>query len=234
LKSRGLGFCDSQGSGIILFMNRVRKSAAAYRADPSKPAPFQHWYRDNQVYFITARCRGRYRAFATDEAKAIFWEQFEKYTVKHQFTPWVTSLLDNHWHGIGYLLRGSDLGPMMKGIQGATAKLVNDLLQRQFEGGMLKHAPPTSEKVGTPLGRHVPFWYDSRNQSYFDGCLRNEKQGRLTYRYVLTQSVRHGFCVDPRDYPHTRVRCDVESAIAFATERRAFLYGVPYRRYGEQ
>ncbi|MFI4861798.1 MAG: hypothetical protein ACIAXF_14090 [Phycisphaerales bacterium JB063] len=59
---------------------------------------FEHWYADNQVYFLTARCRNQTPAFATDEAKAIFWDRFEHYTTKHHFTPWVTSLLDNHYH----------------------------------------------------------------------------------------------------------------------------------------
>jgi hypothetical protein len=33
---------------------------------------FEHWYRDNTVYFITARVRNRERAFASDKAKSIF------------------------------------------------------------------------------------------------------------------------------------------------------------------
>jgi len=44
--------------------------------------PFQHWYRDNTVYFITARCRERYRAFASDEAKAVFWDRFDYYAAQ--------------------------------------------------------------------------------------------------------------------------------------------------------
>lgn len=38
---------------------------------------FEHWYRDNTIYFITARCRDRYPAFASDRAKEIFWERFD-------------------------------------------------------------------------------------------------------------------------------------------------------------
>jgi len=30
---------------------------------------FEHWYVDNQVYFITARCRERYPAFGSEDAK---------------------------------------------------------------------------------------------------------------------------------------------------------------------
>ena len=41
---------------------------------------FEHWYRDNSIYFITARCRNRFPAFASEEAKAIFWERFDHYS----------------------------------------------------------------------------------------------------------------------------------------------------------
>lgn len=48
---------------------------------------FEHWYRDNTVYFITARVRGRIRAFESDQAKSIFWTQFDKYTQQNGFVP---------------------------------------------------------------------------------------------------------------------------------------------------
>jgi hypothetical protein len=44
---------------------------------------FEHWYCDNQVYFITARCRDRYPAFRSEEAKAIFWDRFDYYSKLH-------------------------------------------------------------------------------------------------------------------------------------------------------
>ena len=215
-------------------MSKFRKSARAYKPrDADKAAPFQHWYRDNQVYFITARCRDRYPALASEQAKAIFWEQFNKYTAKHQFTPWVTSLLDNHWHTVGYLQLGADLAPMMNGIQGATSKLVNDLLQSEFYAGRLAPPPPPPSKYKRPVqpGRFVPFWYDTANKNYFDGCLRDELQATRTYRYVLTQCRRHHVGDDPATYPHTHIHQPLESALAQATKLRAFMYDVPYPRY---
>lgn len=97
----------------------------------------------------------------------------------------------------------------MRKIHGSVAKLVNDTLPE----------------------RRVPFWTDTANHDYFDGCLRDELQGRRTYRYVLTQCRRHGICADPKDYPHTRVYVECDRAIRRATELEAFLYGVPYARY---
>jgi hypothetical protein len=57
---------------------------------------YEHWLVDNQIYFITARCRDRFAAFASQEAKKVFWHKFEQYTSQFGFEPWVTSLLDNH------------------------------------------------------------------------------------------------------------------------------------------
>jgi REP element-mobilizing transposase RayT len=144
---------------------------------------FEHWYRDNTVYFITARCRNKYAAFASDEAKAVFWDRFSYYTQMHGFEPWVVSLIANHYHVLGYLKRKEDLGPMMRKIHGSVAKLVNDLLP----------------------ARQVPFWGEGSHDDYFDGCIRNERQFRRAFRYTLTQAERHGVCRDYRDYGHTRV-----------------------------
>lgn len=170
---------------------------------------FQHWRKDNQIYFITARCRDGYPAFHPEPAKQVFWKQFESYTREHTFTPIVASLLNNHYHVLGYLKFGAELGTMMQRLHGSVAKLVNDLLPE----------------------RQVRFWNDKRNHNYFDGCLRDEKQFVLTYRYVLNQAVKAGLVRDWREYPHTRVYVERDRALARATELDAFLRGVRYKRY---
>lgn len=170
---------------------------------------FEHWLIDNQVYFITARCRDRFPAFATEAAKSVFWDRFEHYTAEFSFVPWVTSLLDNHYHTLGYLRVGKHLPKLMQRVHGSVAKLVNDLLPEPFPN----------------------FWRDAKGKEYFDGCIRDEKQARLAYRYVLNQSVRHGVTTDWRDYAHTRVNVELEVAIKRALELNAFLDGVPYKRY---
>src|ERR1043165_8162714 len=75
---------------------------------------FEHWYRDNSVYFITARCRDKYHAFRTEEAKQIFWDRFEHYTKLYCFVPFLTTLMHNHYHTLGYLKLGVNLAPMMR------------------------------------------------------------------------------------------------------------------------
>jgi REP element-mobilizing transposase RayT len=170
---------------------------------------FEHWLIDNQVYFITSRCRDKFPAFASEAAKAVFWDRFEHYTAAHGFVPWITSLLDNHYHTIGYLRVGKELSQMMRRLHGSTAKLVNDLLPE----------------------RRRAFWRDTKGREYFDGCIRDEKQARLAYRYIERQAVRHGVVREGEPYPHTRVNVGLERAVRRALEIEAFLTGVPYKRY---
>ena len=173
---------------------------------------FEHWYRDNSVYFITSSTRDHFPAFASQAAKSIFWDRFENYARSHGFVPWVTSVLTTHYHFIGYLCEGKQLAEMMRKLHGSVAKLVNDVIPK----------------------RQRPFWRDAGGRDYFDGCLRDEKQLRLAYRYTLTQSVRHRIAHDWRQYPHTRVYVELEEGVRRATELRAFLPEVPYARYGRK
>jgi hypothetical protein len=170
---------------------------------------FEHWYRDNQVYLITARTRDGAPVFESEAAKAVFWDRLAHYTASHGFEPWVVSLLVNHYHVVGYVPVGKELKEMMRKLHGAVAKLVNDLLEVRL----------------------VPFWGDHENRDYFDGCLRDETQLVRTYPYVLKQSMRHRVCRDHREYPHTRVYRSLEECVAFAREYRALMYGIPYARY---
>lgn len=170
---------------------------------------FEHWYRDNTVYFLTARTREGFPAFNSEQAKSVFWDRFNHYTQSFGFTPWVTSLLSNHYHTLGYLKTGENLGPMIQRLHGSVAKLVNDLLPE----------------------RRVPFWRDSGRNDYFDGCIRNEKQCRKAYRYTLTQCSRHRLCPNWRDYLHTHAPIEVDRGVHRALQLRAFMDDVPYPRY---
>ena len=139
----------------------------------------------------------------------MFWDRFEHNTAEFGFVPWVTSLMDNHYHTLGYLRVGKNLSPMMQRLHGSVAKLVNDRLPEPFP----------------------KFWRDAKGKEYFDGCIRDEKQARLAYRYTLWQSQRHRVLEDWREYPHTHVNVELEIAIKRALEIDAFMEGVPYKRY---
>jgi REP element-mobilizing transposase RayT len=188
-----------------------RKSSASKCEAYEGAHRYEHWYLDNQVYFITARCRDRYPAFTIEDAKLIFWDRFNHWTDAYGFTAWVTSLLDNHYHTLGYLRLGDNLGPMMQRLHGSIAKLVNDGLTE----------------------RRVPFWRETGHRDYFDGCIRDEKQCRRAYRYTLMQAVRHGIVTDWQQYPHTRVSIELDRGVKRALELRAFLERVPYKRYAD-
>jgi hypothetical protein len=82
---------------------------------------FEHWYRDNTVYFITSKVRDGFRAFESEQAKAIFWDRFNCYAEQHGFAAWITTLLDNHYHTLGYFSDGSQLGEMMRKLHGSVA-----------------------------------------------------------------------------------------------------------------
>jgi hypothetical protein len=190
-------------------MGNFRSSSHTHNEHWKGQHRFEHWYRDNSVYFITARCRDRFHAFESEQAKAVFWDRFEHYTALYGFVPWITTLIDNHYHFLGYQKDARQLGQMMQRIHGSVAKLVNDLLPQP----------------------HLPFWRNSSGHDYFDGCLRDDLQCRRAYRYTLTQCRRHGLCAECRDYPHTRVRIDVDRGVRRALELGAFMTSVRYPRY---
>src|SRR5438874_372687 len=157
-------------------MPRLRRFTHFKEGFSTGDAPFEHWYRDNTIYFITARVRDRFGAFESEEAKRIFWDRFDHWTAHYGFDPFVTTLMNNHYHTEGYLEVGANLGPMMQRIHGSVAKLVNDVLHE----------------------RYLPFWLEAGRRDYFDGCIRDELQCRRAWRYTYRQSVRAGMCTDPR------------------------------------
>ncbi|MEX2673132.1 MAG: hypothetical protein WD294_13595 [Phycisphaeraceae bacterium] len=206
----------------MAFFKRIRKGSRSRREHYQSSHRFEHWYADNQVYFITARCRDRVPAFASEQAKVIFWDRFRYYTHKYGFIPWVTSLLDNHYHTLGYIYNGENLPQLMRHLHGSVAKLVNDTYPL---------GPPASVGGEPRPSRLVPFWRDTKGREYFDGCIRDEKQCWLAYRYTLTQARRHGVSDAPATYPHTQAPIDVDHGVRRATEVGAFLEALPYKRY---
>jgi hypothetical protein len=190
-------------------MRKFRKFSHARAERWEGKHRFEHWYRDNSVYFITSKVRDGLHLFARDEPRRIFWDRFAHWTLEAGFTPWVTTLLSNHYHVLGYLKRGENLGPMMRKFHGSAAWMVGDHLNV----------------------RHKPFWRERGGRDYFDGCIRDVLQAERAYRYTLNQAVRARLVRDWRDYPDTRVNVEMWRAIRRAVELKAFMEGVPYARY---
>jgi hypothetical protein len=191
---------------------RFRKSSATKHEFHKGRHRFEHWYRDNTVYFITSKTRDGAALFASPASQQIFWDRFDHYTRLQGFTPWVTTLMNNHYHTLGYLRVGDALGEMMRKIHGSVAWLV------------MKETDV----------RHVPFWRSKGNKDYFDGCIRDVLQARRAYRYTVLQSVRAGIVRDWRDYLNTRVTVELDRAVERAVQLNAFLEEVPYARYDRQ
>lgn len=190
-------------------MRNLRKSSATKHEFYQGSHRFEHWYRDNTVYFITSKTREGAHLFLTPGARTIFWERFNYYTALHGFVPWVTTLMSNHYHTLGYLNVGEELGEMMRKLHGSVAWLVMKELDV----------------------RHVPFWRERSNRDYFDGCIRDVLQARRAFRYTLMQSVRARLVTDWREYEDTVVNVELERGIRDAVALKAFLDGVPYARY---
>jgi len=70
---------------------RIHRTYRTRRERGPRGHRFEHWYVDNQVYFITARCRDRYPAFAGEAAKAAFWDRFDHYASEAGFAPWLVT-----------------------------------------------------------------------------------------------------------------------------------------------
>lgn len=51
---------------------RIRRVSYTKRRSYRGQNRFEHWYVDNQVYFITAKCRDGFPAFTQEHAKLIF------------------------------------------------------------------------------------------------------------------------------------------------------------------
>ena len=137
---------------------------------------------------------------------SVFWDRHDHYTKLHTFTPIVTSLLNNHYHEMGYQKVGDELAELMRKLHGSIAKLVNDVLE--VNGGV----------------HRLPFWGEGRDR-YFDGCLRDELQFRRTYRYVLLQAVR-GVGEGLARLSDTRVGVELEVGL-----KRALSWGRLWRRF---
>ncbi|HYE18608.1 MAG TPA: transposase [Tepidisphaeraceae bacterium] len=187
----------------------LRKSSGTRNERWENRHRFEHWYRDNSVYFITSSTRDHFPAFASEHAKQVFRDRFTHYANAHGFETWVVTLMNNHYHTLAYVARADGLGEMMRKIHGSVAKLVNDLLPE----------------------RRKPFWRERGGRDYFDGCLRDATQLRRAHGYTVRQSVRHGVCADWRAYGHTRVFVSAEEGVELARARNAFLPEVPYARY---
>ncbi len=72
-------------------MGKFRKSSATNTHIWNGHHRFEHWYRDNTVYFITSKARDARHVFRTDDAQRIFWDRFNHWTSTYGFDPWIVA-----------------------------------------------------------------------------------------------------------------------------------------------
>ncbi len=201
----------------------TRKSKSTPNRTYRNQHRFEHWYRNNQVYFITAKTAHSTPVFTCPQACHIFWTAFDHVVNIGSFTPWITTLMNNHYHTLGYLKIGDNLPKMMQALHGRVAKQINDLIQ----AGELKFTH-SSRSPHQPLR---PFWGHKGKKTYFDGCIRDEQQATRAFYYTRDQAVRAKLTRHWQDYPHTRLNIQLAHALPRAIQLNAFLRNVPYKRY---
>ena len=189
---------------------RIHKtSRSPTEIHPTGSHRFEHWIKDNQLYFLTSCTNGKAHVFQTEETQAIFLKCFDNWHERSGLKVCVISLLSNHYHLVGYAKSGQQLIDFIRGLHSSTARYLNQLLD-------------------LPLR---PFWREAGGQSYFDGCLRDEGQASKAWTYTRDQAVKAGLVRTYHDWPGTRVIVEREPMVRRATQLDAYLRGVPYKRY---
>lgn len=139
-----------------------------------------HLYLDEAWYFVTASTVNKSRILSSD-AHLKIWADVLLSLVDEfrvKLTAWV--VLSNHYHLLFLPQVGVDLRKFMKRLHGRTSHDMNDLDQSR--------------------GRQV--WY-----SYWDTCIRGEKDFWTRFNYIHYNPVKHGYVQNPESwafssYPH--------------------------------
>jgi len=124
-------------------------------------------------YFITAHTVGKTPLLSTDEQKSIWLDNF--ITLQNRFkvnvSAWV--LLDNHYHFLTYFHDAQIIPKFVQQLHGSTSFKLN--------------------KYESTKGREV--WY-----SYWDCCVRDEKDFWTKFNYIHYNPTKHGYVESPEDW----------------------------------
>ena len=132
-----------------------------------------HLYVDDAWYFVTASTVNKSHILYSDEHLNLWVNTFKELIAefKAKLTAWV--LLPNHYHFLFLPTLGYDLGVFMKRLNGRTSHELNFLDKQR--------------------GRQV--WY-----SYWDTCIRGERDFWTRFNYIHTNPVKHGYVRKPEDW----------------------------------
>lgn len=141
-----------------------------WSTSPHRPP---HLYVDNAWYFVTASTVNRAPILATDEHFNLWMAAFRGLVeeFKVKLVAWV--VLPNHYHFLFMPNTANDLGAFMKRLNGGVSRKLNLLDHQQ--------------------GRAV--WY-----SYWDTCIRGERDFWTRFNYIHYNPVKHGYVNSPGDW----------------------------------
>ncbi len=124
-----------------------------------------HIYIDNTVYFITSHTCDEKFYLDTDEKKEILLNEINKNVERYQFELFSWIILDNHYHLLIKVNQGNNLGKFINMVHGSSSYRIN--------------------KIDNYEKRKV--WY-----SYWDRCIRNEKEFYTSLNYIHHNPIKHG------------------------------------------
>ena len=153
----------------LLYKQTEAYAPMKWSTSPHRPP---HLFVDDARYFVTASTVNKAQILSSDEHLNLWVSIFKGLITefKAKVTAWV--VLSNHYHFLVLPQPGWDLGIFMKRFNGRTSYELNSLDKMR--------------------GRSV--WY-----SYWDTCIRGERDFWTRFNYIHYNPVKHGYVQRPED-----------------------------------
>jgi REP element-mobilizing transposase RayT len=89
-------------------------------------SPF-HIYKDDTIYFITARTVEKEKLFDIEKKKKIFYRTLKNVLERYNYLLYAWTILDNHYHLLMKIAEGENLKFFVKDLHALSAKRLNEL-----------------------------------------------------------------------------------------------------------
>ena len=138
-----------------------------------------HFLQDETWYFLTAHTYSAEPVLKTIEHKDIWVQELLKIVTEFRIEVSAWVLLNNHYQLLGYFENKDSLPQFVKRLNGISSFRINKLDQVK--------------------GRSV--WY-----SYWDRCVRDEKDYWTMFNYIHNNPVKHGYVQSPEMWGYSSYR----------------------------
>jgi putative transposase len=135
-----------------------------------------HYFSDNTIYFITAATYHKTPFFDNNPKKEILKNILKEKAAKFSVDIFAFVIMDNHYHLLIKIKKGEDLKGFIKGINGKSAYLLNEM-----------------DNVAERM-----VWYN-----YWDACIKEEKDFWARFNYIHHNPVKHGYVARMEDYEYS-------------------------------